>query len=67
MLHVSQTLCAICEPYFMHYMQTILHVLHNSKKHTSQTLCAACELTGIVCQISFARYGKNQGIQLNNM
>ena len=56
---MCDTKWAACESTFVYCMQSILHVLHDSKKHTSNTLCAAhksvflCaahKLTGILCQ-----------------
>ena len=71
-LHVSQTLYAACEPYFVCCMPAILlccTLVRNTwvrlyVLHTSKTLCAAlgsvfsCELSAILCQIRTKAFNK---------
>ena len=47
-LYASELLCAASELYFMHYMQPILRVLHDSKESARNILCAAYESVFLV-------------------
>ena len=66
-LHASQLSCTARELVFVHCMQVIICVLHDSKKHVSNAsctacesvfLCATCKLTAIFCQRRIKTYNE---------